>query len=107
MKTVKAHRTVCILRSNYIFLSATCSLIMLTIGEFTCFCDRRVLLGQPSTETRHLAVFGTLVCNGPSFPPWNTIIRDYTRPPNTADLGTDQEAAVFGNRRYGESLYKT
>ena len=80
---------------------------MLTFGEFTCFCDRRVLLGQPSTETRHLAVFGTLVCNGPSFPPWNTIIRDYTRPPNTADLGTDQEAAVFGNRRYGESLYKT
>ena len=24
-------------------------------------------------------------------------------PPNTADLGTDEKAAVFGNRRYWES----
>ena len=30
-------------------------------------------------------------------------------PPNTADLGTDEKAAVFGNRRYSESYitYKT
>ena len=30
-------------------------------------------------------------------------------PPNTADLGTDEKAAVFGNRRYWESYitYKT
>ena len=30
-------------------------------------------------------------------------------PPNTADLGTDEKAAVFGNRRYCESYitYKT
>ena len=33
----------------------------------------------------------------------------YSRPPNTADLGTDEKAAVFGNRRYWESYitYKT
>ena len=24
----------------------------------------------------------------------------YSRPPNTADLETDEKAAVFGNRRY-------
>ena len=28
----------------------------------------------------------------------NTVV-----PPNTADLGTDEKAAVFGNRRYWES----
>ena len=30
-------------------------------------------------------------------------------PPNTANLGTDEKAAVFGNRRYSESniTYKT
>ena len=30
-------------------------------------------------------------------------------PPNTADLGTDEKAAVFGNQRYWESsiTYKT
>ena len=30
-------------------------------------------------------------------------------PPNTADLGTDEKAAVYGNRRYWESYitYKT
>ena len=30
-------------------------------------------------------------------------------PPNTADLGTDEKVAVFGNRRYWESYitYKT
>ena len=34
---------------------------------------------------------------------------NYSRPPNTADLGTDEKAAVFGNRRYWESYitYKT
>ena len=76
---------------------------MLTFGEVTCFCDRRVLLGRPSTENHHLAVFGTLVCSGPSFPPWNTIIRDDTRPlpPILSILGL----AVFENRRYWESLY--
>ena len=28
-------------------------------------------------------------------------------PSNTADLGTDKKAAVFGNRRYSESYYIT
>ena len=34
---------------------------------------------------------------------------NYSRPPNTADLGTDEKVAVFGNRRYWESYitYKT
>ena len=33
----------------------------------------------------------------------------YSRPPNIADLGTDEKEAVFGNRRYWESYitYKT
>ena len=37
------------------------------------------------------------------------IIYSRPPPPNTADLGTDEKAAVFGNRRYWESYitYKT
>ena len=30
-------------------------------------------------------------------------LRTTVGPPNTSDLGTDEKAAVFGNRRYWES----
>ena len=31
------------------------------------------------------------------------LLLEYSRPPNTADLRTDEKAAVFGNGRYWES----